>query len=76
MAKQKNKGRVPEDGKCGGPVGKKSSWVRTGGAIGEDCMAKMEDWNADGAGVDEDETEVGSMPNEGIKLSPLNGRIR
>ena len=76
MAKQKNKGRVPDDGKRGGPVGKKSSWVRTGGAIGEDCMAKMEDWNADGAGVDEDEVAVDTMPNEGIELSQLKNHLR
>ena len=76
MAKNKNKGGVPDDGKRQGPVGKKGSWVRSGGAIGSEEMEKLERWTADGAGVDESEKEVGTMPNEGVNLSQLKGRLR
>jgi hypothetical protein len=38
-------------------------------------MERMERWNAEGAGVDETERAVGDMPNEGISLSKLPGRL-
>lgn len=73
----KNKGRVPDDGKRQGPKGKPASWVRTAGATGDDSMSRMEKWNTDGAGVDETERSVGKMPNEGNHLSPMpKGHLR
>ena len=71
-----NKGRVPDDGKRQGPVGLKSEWARTGGAIGDNSMPEMEEWNKRGAGVSESEKEVGNMPNEGVELSQIKGHIR
>jgi hypothetical protein len=71
-----NKGKVPDDGKRQGPVGVKAGWCRTGGAIGDESMPEMEEFNKRGAGVDEGEKEVGNMPNEGVHLSQLPNRIR
>ncbi len=60
-----------------GPKGKPASWVRTGGAIGDSAMEKMETWNQDGAGVDEDaEHSVGGMPNEGVMRPEKKGKLR
>ncbi len=60
-----------------GPKGKPASWVRSGGAIGDDAMAKMEEWNQGGAGVDEDAVEdVGAMPNEAILRPMKKGKLR
>lgn len=72
----KSKGKVPEGGNRQGPVGGGPKWVRTGGAIGDEAMPKMEEWNKAGAGVSEEEKCVGEMPNEGVELSQLKGRIR
>ena len=76
MSRTRNKGRVPDDGKRQGPKGGKASWVRTAGATGSDAMERMERFNVEGAGVDEEEKLVGDMPNEGIELSQLTGRVR
>ena len=43
---------------------KKQNWIRTGGAMGDDSMSKLEAYLADGAGVDEKEELVGNEPNE------------
>lgn len=60
-----------------GPKGKPASWVRTGGAIGDDAMAKMEEWNRDGAGVDEDVVvPVGKMPNDRIMKPENKAKLR
>lgn len=72
----KKKGRVPEDGKRYGPKPEKSSWVRTAGATGDDSFDRIEEFQRNGCGVSEEETDVGSMPNEGIELSQLPGRTR
>lgn len=42
---------------------KKQPWIRTGGAIGDDSMSKLEAYANDGAGVDESEESVGAEPN-------------
>lgn len=60
-----------------GPKGKPASWVRTGGAVGDDAMAKMEQWNQDGAGVDEDrQSVVSNMPNESVMRPEKKGKLR
>lgn len=60
-----------------GPKGKPSSWVRSGGAIGDDAMAKMETWNQDGAGVNEDDVKsVGSMPNDPVMRPEKKEKLR
>lgn len=35
------------------PRGKQDQWVRTGGAIGDPSMAELDDYNRNGAGVEE-----------------------
>ncbi len=60
-----------------GPKGKPASWVRSGGAIGDDAMAKMEEWNRDGAGVDEDAVDaVGAMPNDPVMRPMKKAKLR
>lgn len=60
-----------------GPKGKPASWVRSGGAIGDDAMVKMEEWNRDGAGVDEDVVPaVSNMPNERVMGSEKKDKLR
>ncbi len=60
-----------------GPKGKPASWVRSGGAVGDDAMAKMEAWNQDGCGVDEDAVEkVSGMPNERVMRPEKKGKLR
>ncbi len=60
-----------------GPKGKPASWVRSGGAIGDDAMAKMEDWNQSGAGVNEDDVKsVGVMPNESVCRPEKKEKLR
>ena len=59
-----------------GPKGKPAGWVRTSGAIGDPCMAAMEEWNANGAGVDESVEEfVADMPNEAIMRPTRRGEM-
>ena len=55
---------------------KPAKWVRTGGGIGDDSMEEMERFNREGQGVSESEEAVGNMPNEGVTLSQLPGRLR
>lgn len=55
------------------PKGQKSkpaSWVRDAGFIGDPSMEENESWNRSGAGVSEDEEEVGNMPNERCMKNP------
>lgn len=60
-----------------GPKGKTASWVRSGGAIGDEAMEKMEAWNHDGAGVDEDDVHiVHDMPNERVMRPVKKEKIR
>ena len=60
-----------------GPKAKLTNWVRTGGAIGDDSFAENEKFNQEGAGVDEDdETEVGAMPNESVMRPLKKGSLR
>lgn len=60
-----------------GPKGKPAKWVRSGGAIGDDAMEKMESWNQDGAGVDEDDVEaVCDMPNERVMRPEKKAKLR
>ncbi len=60
-----------------GPKGKPASWVRSGGAIGDDSMSKMETWNQDGCGVDEDDVKaVGGMPNDSVMRPEKKGKLR
>lgn len=42
----------------------KQLWVRTGGAIGDQSMSKLDAYLADGCGVDETITGVDCEPNE------------
>ncbi len=61
-----------------GPKGAdKASWVRSGGAIGDDAMAKMEAWNQAGAGVNEDDVKaVCDMPNEDVMRPEKKDQLR
>lgn len=60
-----------------GPKGKPASWVRSGGAIGDDAMARMEEWNQSGCGVDEDvEHVVGKMPNDRVMRPEKKEKLR
>lgn len=43
---------------------KKQNWVRTGGAIGDDTMSKLDAWLGEGCGVDETVTDVDCEPND------------
>lgn len=60
-----------------GPKGKPAAWVRTSGATGDDSMERMEKWNHDGCGVDEDDVKfVRSMPNEGVMRPMKKEKLR
>jgi hypothetical protein len=51
-----------------GPKGKPSQWIRSGGNVGDPTMERMETWNQDGAGVEENEKAVDAMPSESILI--------
>lgn len=51
---------------------KGQNWVRTGGAIGDESMSKLDAFLADGCGVDEEVTDVDCEPNEAfLKSKPM-----
>lgn len=52
---------------------KKSSWVRTGGAVGDDSMDEMNKFIEDGCGVSEEVSDVGCMPNDPV-MRPVRRR--
>lgn len=43
--------------------GSKQNWVRTGGAIGDNSMDKLDQYHEDGGGVDETVEDVEAQPN-------------
>ncbi len=49
-----------------GPKPEPSSWVRSGGMIGSDAMARLEKFDEEGLGVSEDVVDVDAMPNERV----------
>lgn len=60
-----------------GPKSRPASWVRSAGAIGDDSMARMEEWARNGAGVDEDDVDaVGKMPNERVMRPMKKSKLR
>lgn len=58
-----------------GPKSEPAKWVRSGGAIGDTAMDELESWTRNGAGVDESEENVGSMPNERVMRKVNRKRV-
>ena len=55
------------------PHGDQTSWERSGGAIGDQTMKEVDDYNRNGAGVDKDlkitsVEDDGGDPNAGVHL--------
>lgn len=52
-----------------------SKWVRNGGAVGDPTMEEMNEFIMNGCGVNEDEQDVGSMPNESVMRPENRSRL-
>lgn len=74
MAPKKKEPGIVRDYERLGEKGGDTKWDRTGGFMGDPTMARMERWNADGAGVSEEIVDVGSDPNADLHLKKGRGR--